>query len=74
MAIAPTPARPGSVDPAPGRLLPLTGEERRARTEALTRAVDEIAVTTDESDTDEVWERFTRGLDEDRVSDRKRFR
>jgi superfamily I DNA/RNA helicase len=53
---------------------PMTDEERRARSVGLARALDEIAVMTDETDTDEAWERFTRELDEDRLSDRKRFR
>ena len=62
-----------SVD-ANGRIRPLTDEERRARSEALVRALDEIAAITDETDTDEMWEAFKRGLDEDRLSDRKRYR
>jgi hypothetical protein len=46
----------------------------RARTEVAIRAMAEVAGMTDETDTDETWERFTRGIDEDRLSDRKRFR
>ena len=57
-----------------GRLLPLTEEEHRARSEAIARAFDELAAITDETDTDELWEEFKRGIDEDRMSDRKRFR
>lgn len=56
------------------RLLPLADEERLARSEALARALDEIAAITDETDTDAMWEAFKRGLDEDRLSDRKRYR
>ena len=74
MSIAPTPARDRTVDPATGRLLPLSDQERAARSEALGRALDETAGMTDETDTDEVWDRFTRELDEDRLSDRPRFR
>lgn len=66
MAIAPTPARSGAVDLATGRLRPLTDQERRARTEALGRALDEIAGMTDETDTDEVWRDVMRGIDEGR--------
>jgi hypothetical protein len=66
MAIVPTPARPGAVDPATGRLQPLTDQERRARSEALGRVLDEIAGMTDETDTDEVWRDVMRGIDESR--------
>jgi hypothetical protein len=66
MAIAPTPARPGAVDTATGRLQPLTDQERRARSEALGRALDEIAGMIDETDTDEVWRDVMRGIDESR--------
>lgn len=57
-----------------GRLLPMTAEEVRAHNQAAIRALREIANITDETDTDEMDERFVRGLDEDRLSDRKRFR
>jgi excisionase family DNA binding protein len=66
MATAPTPDRPGAVDPATGRLRPLTDRERRARSEALGRALDAIAGMTDETDTDEVWRDVLRGIDEGR--------
>ena len=66
MAIAPTPARPSTVDHATGRLQPLTDEQRLARSEALGRALDEIAGMTDETDTDEVWRDVMRGIDEGR--------
>jgi excisionase family DNA binding protein len=62
-----------SVD-ASGRALPMTDAQIRARNEIAIRALDEIAHMTDATDTDAVWEEFTRGLDEDRLSDRKRFR
>jgi excisionase family DNA binding protein len=65
MATAPTATPHRSVDPA-GRLLPLTDEERRARSEALGRALDDIAGMTDDSDTDEVWRDVMRGIDETR--------
>ena len=66
MAIAPTPARPGGVDPTTGRLRHLTDEERRARSEALNRGLDELEQITDETDTDEMWREFMRGIDEGR--------
>ena len=62
-----------SVD-ATGRALPMTDAELQARATEIARMLDEIALITDETDTDERWERFTRELDEDRLSDRKRFR
>jgi hypothetical protein len=66
MAIAPKSARPGTVDAASGRLQPRTEQERRARSEALGRALDEIAGITDETDTDELWRDVMRGIDDNR--------
>jgi hypothetical protein len=74
MAIATSTASPHRSVDAHGRALPMTDAELRARAKVAIRALDEIAGVTDESDTDELWERFTRGIDEDRLSDRKRFR
>jgi excisionase family DNA binding protein len=76
MATAPAPATVSphrSVD-ATGRALPMTDAEIRARAEVAIRALDELAGITDETDTDAVWDEVTRGIDEDRLSDRKRFR
>jgi hypothetical protein len=44
----------------------LTDQARRARSEALGRALDEIAAMTDETDTDEVWQEVMRDIDETR--------
>jgi hypothetical protein len=66
MGIAPVSARGSTVDLATGRLQPLTDQARRARSEALGRALDEIAAMTDEADTDEVWRDVMRGIDETR--------
>ena len=57
-----------------GRLLPMTAEEVLAHNQAAIRAIEAIADITDETDTDEMWERFVQGIEEDRLSDRKRFR
>jgi excisionase family DNA binding protein len=65
MAIAPTPARPGTVDPETGRLRPLSPEERQARSEALARVFSELA-PADETETDEAWREVFRGIDEGR--------
>lgn len=67
MASAPTQAPPrGDVDPATGRLRPLSDEQRKARTEALNRALDALADLTDATDTDATWREVMRGIDEGR--------
>jgi hypothetical protein len=67
MASAPIQAPPHSdVDPATGRLRPLSDEQRRARTEALNRALDALADLTDATDTDATWREVMRGIDESR--------
>jgi len=57
-----------------GRLLPMTDQQRQDRSKAIALTLDQIATITDETDTDEVWERFKREIDEDRLADRKRYR
>ena len=42
--------------------------------EEVARGLASLAEIVNETDTDELWERFTRELDEDRLSERKRFR
>ena len=74
MAVAPSTVSPHRSVDAHGRALPMTDAEIRARAEVAVRALAEVADMTDETDTDEVWEQFTRGVNEDRLSDRKRFR
>jgi excisionase family DNA binding protein len=74
MSIAPSTLSPHRSVDATGRALPMTDAEVRARAEAAVRALDEIAGITDETDTDEVWGRFESGINEDRLSDRDRFR
>lgn len=66
MTIARTPAPPCTVDRDTGRLLPLTDEERRARSEALGRALDQVDQITDQTDTDERWGEIQRHIDEAR--------
>lgn len=65
MAIAPTPPRTGTVDPETGRLLPLTAEERAARSEAMARVFGEL-IPADENETDERWAEVFRGIDQAR--------
>jgi hypothetical protein len=64
-AMASAPSR-GTVDPGTGRLRPLSDQERRTRSEALARALDEIDRITDETDTDETWREVFRGIDQGR--------
>lgn len=66
MTVAPTSVPAGAVDRETGRLRPVTSEERRARSAALARALDDIAEITDETDTDERWAEVFRGIDEAR--------
>jgi hypothetical protein len=57
---------PVAVDPATGRILPMSEEERAARRAAAIRAIKAIRQITDETDTDERWREIYRGIDEGR--------
>jgi hypothetical protein len=57
---------PLAVDPATGRLLPMSDEEREARRAAAIRAIKAIRQITDETDTDERWAEVYRNIDERR--------
>jgi len=61
MATAPVTKTP-VIDPVTGLMRNMSDEERRERSEALQRALDEIATITDETDTDEIWDDVFRGL------------
>lgn len=74
MATVPSTVSPHRSVDARGRALPMTDAEIRARAVEVARGLDALDDITDETDTDEMWEEFTRGIDEDRLSDRKRFR
>lgn len=63
MAIANTPIPPAAIDPATGRLLPLSDRERASRSAALARTLDDIAGIADETDADETWAEVFRGID-----------
>jgi hypothetical protein len=52
----------------------MSDAEIRARADEIARGLDALDDMTDETDTDEMWERFTREIDEDQLSYRKRFR
>jgi hypothetical protein len=55
-----------TIDPATGRARPLSAEEQHARAEAFARALDDDIMAADETDADEVWTAFFRGIDEGR--------
>lgn len=55
-----------AVDPATGRILPMSEEERAARRSAALRAIKAISQITDETDTDEIWQEMMRDLDAQR--------
>ena len=66
MSTAHNPSQPPIVKRRGGSLPPLTDEQRKARSEALKRALDEIETITDETDTAENWREVMRGIDEGR--------
>ena len=74
MSIAPSTSSPHRSVDAHGRALPMTDAEIRAHAAHAIQVLDELGSMTDENDTDEVWDQFTHGIDEERLSDRKRFR
>src|SRR3954447_17803574 len=74
MAFAPNPVSPHRSVDARGRALPMTDEEIRRRNEGAIRALDEIATIGDEEEQNATLDALIQGLDEDRLSDRKRFR
>lgn len=61
MATAPKSTLPNTIDLKSGRLLPLTDDQRKARSEALARALDEIDEIADET-----WREIFRSIDEGR--------
>jgi hypothetical protein len=74
MATAPTTGSPRRSIDARGRALPMTDAEIRARAEVAVNALEQIAGDIDDTDFDEMCEAIERGIDEDRLSDRRRFR
>lgn len=55
-----------TIDPVTGRARPLSAQEQRARAEAFARGLDDDVLAADETDTDQVWAEFFRGIDESR--------
>ncbi len=62
-----------SVD-ARGRAIPMTVEEVRARADEVARGLEAIDEMGDEDEQTQTFEALVRAVDEDRLSDRKRFR
>ncbi len=54
---------PLTLDPATGRLLPMSEDERAARRLAAIRAIKALSQMTDETDSDEIWEQVYRNID-----------
>jgi hypothetical protein len=69
----PIPAFPARAVDEHGRLIPLSAEERNARSEAAIRALKAITQIADETDTDENWSEFYRGIDANRPEGLKLF-
>jgi hypothetical protein len=74
MAVAPDPISPHRSVDARGRALPMTDEEIRVRNEEAIRALDEIATIGDEEEQNATLDALIKGIDEDRLSNRRRFR
>jgi hypothetical protein len=74
MSTAPTTDSPHRSIDARGRALPMTDAEIRARAKVAIKVLEQIADDIDDTDTDEMCQAIERGIDEDRLSDRKRFR
>jgi hypothetical protein len=55
------------VDPATGRILPLSTAELSARRDAALRTIKAIRQITDASDTEDNWRDIFRGIDEARL-------
>jgi hypothetical protein len=67
-----TASLPASVD-ARGRVIPLSKDEIRRRNEEAIRALEEVAAMGSEEEQRETLEFLMTALDEDRLSDRRRF-
>ena len=74
MSVAPTPITPHRSVDSRGRALPMTEEEIRARAEEIARglaALDDMGDAEEQRDT---LDFLRTAVDEDRLSDRRRFR
>lgn len=66
-------ATPPSAFDAQGRIIPRTAEEQRRHAENALRMLDSLLEMGDEQEQRETFEALRRGIDENRLSDRKRF-
>jgi hypothetical protein len=57
---------PLTLDPATGRVLPVSNEEHAARRDAALRMLKVLDQMTDENDTDEMWQEVYRNIDASR--------
>ena len=74
MSIVPTTASPHRSVDAAGRALFMTDEEIRARAGSIAQSLDALDDMGDEEEQRQTLEALIKYLDEDRLSDRKRFR
>ncbi len=73
MAIAPTTASPHRSVDATGRALPMAEDEVRARAAEVARGLDALDAMGDEDEQRQTLEALKRAIDEEPLSDRKRF-
>ena len=74
MSLAPNPASPHRSVDARGRALPMTDEEIRVRNADAIRALDSLDEIGDEEEQRATLEALMIAIDEEPLSDRKRFR
>ena len=74
MAIDPSTLSPHRSVDASGRALPMTDAEIRARAEIAIRALDALDEMGDEEEQRQTLEALMKAIDEEPLSDRKRFR
>jgi excisionase family DNA binding protein len=74
MSTVPTPVSPCMSFDARGRALPMTEEEIRRRNEDAIRALDSLDEIGDAEEQRATFEALAAGIDEEPLSDRKRFR
>jgi hypothetical protein len=74
MPIAPDPVSPHRSVDARGRALPMTAEEIRIRNAEAIRALDSLDEIGDEDEQRATFDALAVAIDEEPLSDRKRFR
>jgi hypothetical protein len=74
MAISPSTVSPHRSVDASGRALPMTDAEIRARADEIARGLDALDEMGDEEEQRQTLEALMKAIDEEPLSDRKRFR